>query len=74
MKKFLSVVTGVLLLSASMAQRNVIHCGQLVDVKNLQLLREMTIITDGNKIVEVQKGYTTGTAGDNIIDLKKLVV
>lgn len=74
MKKFLSVVTGVLLLSASMAQRNVIHCGQLVDVKNLQLLREMTIITDGNKIVEVQKGYTTGTAGDNIIDLKSKTV
>ncbi len=56
------------------AQKTVIHCGQLVDVKNLQLLKEMTIIIEGNKIVDVQKGYAQGTDGDKIIDLKSKTV
>ena len=74
MIKFLSAIIGMLMLSVSIAQRTVIHCGQLVDVKNLQLLKEMTIITEGNKIVDVQKGYTAGAAGDKLIDLKSKTV
>lgn len=52
------------------AQRTVIHCGQLVDVRNLQLLKEMTIVVEGNTIVEVQKGYTPTAQGTQLIDLK----
>lgn len=74
MRKIVSVIAGLLFFAVSMAQRSVIHCGQLVDVKNLQLLKEMTIITDGNKIVDVQKGYVQGVAGDKIIDLKSKTV
>jgi imidazolonepropionase-like amidohydrolase len=56
------------------AQKTFIYCGQLVDVKNQSMLKEMTIITDGNKIVDLQKGYTAAGSGDKIIDLKKLTV
>lgn len=56
------------------AQRTVIHCGQLVDVRNLQLLKDMTILIEGNKIVEVQKGYTPAAQGTQVIDLKNKTV
>lgn len=74
MRKMLSLIVGVLILSAATSQRNVIHCGQMVDVRNLQLLKEMTIITEGNKIVDVLKGYAVAGAGDKVIDLKSKTV
>jgi imidazolonepropionase-like amidohydrolase len=68
-------LAAILLLSNSIiAQRTLIHCGQLIDVKNATQLPAMTIVVEGNKIVEVQKGYTVATAGNTVIDLKKLTV
>ena len=32
------------------SQKTLIYCGQLIDVNNLQVLKDMTIVTDGNKI------------------------
>ena len=51
------------------AQRTIIHCGQLIDVRRLQSLKEMTIMVEGNLITGVQKGYSSGNAGDKVIDL-----
>ncbi len=65
------------LLIASMtvfSQRTVIYCGQLIDVNNLRVLKEMTIVTDGNKIVDVIKGYTQANNADRTIDLKSKTV
>ena len=56
------------------AQKTIIHCGKLIDPKNLIVLNEMSIVVDGNKIVDVQKGYITATAVDKIIDLKNKTV
>ncbi|MGC4037406.1 MAG: amidohydrolase family protein [Chitinophagaceae bacterium] len=56
------------------AQRTIIYCGQLIDVKSLQELNEMTIITDGNKIIDVVKGYATAAKTDKVIDLKNKTV
>jgi imidazolonepropionase-like amidohydrolase len=71
-KYFLGVI--LLLSNAVIAQRTLIHCGQLIDVKNSTQLPAMTIVVEGNKIVEVQKGYTAASAGNTVIDLKKLTV
>lgn len=38
------------------------------------MLKEMSIIIDGNKISDVQKGYTTASANDKVIDLKNRTV
>jgi imidazolonepropionase-like amidohydrolase len=56
------------------AQKTVIYCGNLVDTKSATMLKEMTIIVEKNKIIEVQKGYTTAAPTDKIIDLKALTV
>lgn len=74
MRKFLLFIMCLVVVTTLLAQRTIMHCGQLVDVKNLQLLKEMTIVTEGNKIVEVVKGYKNVTAGEKLIDLKSKTV
>lgn len=56
------------------SQRTIIHCGQLIDVKNGQVLKEMSIIIEGNKIADVVKGYATVARTDKVIDLKNRTV
>ncbi|MBS1574435.1 MAG: amidohydrolase family protein [Bacteroidetes bacterium] len=73
MRKLFSSLLIFIALAAS-AQRTVIYCGKFIDVKNLQVLNEMTIITDGNKIVDVVKGYATVGKTDKVIDLKSKTV
>lgn len=73
MRKLFSSLLIFIALTAS-AQRTVIYCGKFIDVKNLQVLNEMTIITDGNKIVDVVKGYATVGKTDKVIDLKSKTV
>ncbi len=56
------------------AQRTILHCGQLVDTKSLTMLAEMSVIIEGTKITQVQKGYIPTAAGDQLIDLKNKTV
>ncbi len=74
MKKLLCFGFAILMVSLSIAQRTLIYCGQMVDVKNLQVLKEMTIAIEGNIIVDVIKGYLAANPGDKIIDLKSKTV
>lgn len=61
-------------LNGIIAQRTIIYCGQLIDPKNLQVLKESSIIIEGNKIADVVKGYLTPAGGDKLIDLKSKTV
>lgn len=56
------------------AQRILIHCGQLVQPEIMQVNKAMTIIVEGKKVVAVEKGYTTPSAKDKVIDLKSKTV
>jgi imidazolonepropionase-like amidohydrolase len=56
------------------AQRTILHCGKLVDVKNNKILEGMSVIVENNKIVEVNQGYTNTQSGDKLIDLKLMTV
>src|SRR6266487_2828932 len=57
-----------------LAQRTILHCGKLIDVKNLKSLTEMSVIIEGNKITDVQKGYIAASANDKVIELKDKTV
>ena len=74
MRKPLLLLFIVMLCCNLYAQRTIIHCGQLIDVKKLEVLKEMSVIIQGNKVVDVEKGYTTAAAGDKLIDLKNRTV
>jgi len=56
------------------AQHTILHCGKLIDVNKSQVLSEYSIIIDGNKITDVQAGYTKAAPGDKVIDLKNRTV
>ncbi len=56
------------------AQKTFIHCGQLIDTKTGTALKEMTIIIEKNKIVDVVKGYQQQSSFDKLIDLKQATV
>lgn len=73
MRKIFLAVT-LLITNFLFAQKTIIYCGKLIDVKNLQVLTEMSIIVDGNKIVDVQKGYIKAGSADKTIDLKNKTV
>ncbi|HYE54966.1 MAG TPA: amidohydrolase family protein [Chitinophagaceae bacterium] len=73
MRPILTLLTCLLALTV-FSQRTIIHCGQLIDVKAGTVLKDMSIIIEGNKISDVQKGYTNATGPDKIIDLKNRTV
>ncbi len=56
------------------AQKTIIHCGKLIEVKALSVLNNMSIIVEGKRIVAVQSGYVDGAKGDQIINLKNKTV
>ena len=67
-------IMGLLASQVLLAQKTILYCGQLIDVKSSTIQKEMSIIVDGNKIVDVQKGYATASGGDKVIDLKNRTV
>lgn len=56
------------------AQKTIVYCGKLIDPKSEQVLPEMSIVVEGDKITDLQKGYIPLGQGDKAIDLKKLTV
>jgi len=68
---------GLLLLSSAItlnAQKTIIHCGRLIDVKAGKVLTSMTIVVEGKKISDIQPGYTQASSADKLIDLKSMTV
>ena len=49
--------------------RILIHAGTLIDGKSNSPQKEMSIIIEGNKIIEVKKGYVQGIDFDSVVDL-----
>jgi imidazolonepropionase-like amidohydrolase len=72
MKGFLLVL--IFLTQIAYSQKTILHCGQLIDVKTSTIQKEMSIIVEGNKISDVQKGYAAAGPNDKIIDLKNRTV
>jgi imidazolonepropionase-like amidohydrolase len=73
MKRF-SFLIALLFSSAAFAQKTYIQCGKLIDGIADKPQTEVTIIVEGNRITDIQKGYTSGGASDKIIDLKNKTV
>lgn len=63
-----------LIVTPLFAQKTYIQCGQLIDVVKSKTYSEQTVIVEGNSIVDVVKGFVSGTNDDQLIDLKNQVV
>lgn len=73
MKK-LTFLLGVLLVVSTTAQQTIIHAGTLIDGTSDQSQSEMSIVIEGNKIVDVRSGYIKGKKDDKVIDMKNATV
>lgn len=56
------------------AQKTILHCGTLLDMTNSGSQKEMSIVIEKNKIIDIQKGYLKGASTDKTIDLKSKTV
>lgn len=72
--KYLFLVCMFFSTSLSIAQRTVIHCGNLIDGRSNDVQSQMTVIIEGNKITAVAKGYLMPTGSDVLIDLKNKTI
>lgn len=70
MKKFLGLLLTLFLVTFLSAQRSIIWCGSLINGVDNEAKANMTIIIEQNKIVAVEKGFSTPASGDKVIDLK----
>jgi imidazolonepropionase-like amidohydrolase len=73
MKKILTLAFS-LLAFAGMAQKTILHCGSLIDVKTQTVLKNRSIVVEGKKIVSVSEGFLTPAKGDIVINLKDRTV
>ncbi|MEZ4941689.1 MAG: amidohydrolase family protein [Saprospiraceae bacterium] len=74
MKKILTCTTLLLATMFCAAQKTILHCGRLVDVKTEQLLTERSIFVENGKITGVVEGYAPAGPDDQLIDLKDRTV
>lgn len=65
----------VLATTVAFSQQTYLHCGAIFDAPKGKLIKEQTIVVEGNKIIQLQKGYIQPT-GENttVIDLKNKTV
>ncbi|MBC7904835.1 MAG: amidohydrolase family protein [Gemmatimonadaceae bacterium] len=66
----LFVLVMLCIAGSAFSQKTILHCGKLVDVKTGKVLTEMSILVEGNRITDVQKGYIAGAGSDKVFNLK----
>lgn len=60
--------------SSLLAQKTLLHCGKMIDVKSGKTLSQMTITVEGDEIVALQDGYQKPGKNNVVIDLTQKVV
>lgn len=73
MKKLLFLAMMVVSIQL-LAQRTVIHCGNLIDGKSNEVQSQMTVMVEKNVIAKIEKGFTKPGSSDILIDLSKKTV
>lgn len=72
--KHLASFAALLLTISATSQTTYLHCGKLIDCTDNGAKSEMTIIVEGTRIKEVQKGYAKAPADAKVVDLKNKTV
>ncbi len=72
--RFMVSLTTVMLLIPTGYGRTIVHAGRLIDGVGDEPRKEVTIVIEGDRIVEVAQGYLTVGDDDELIDLKDRTV
>ncbi len=60
--------------TSTLSARTVVLCGTLIDGVSEAPRREVSVVVDGDRIVDVTPGYLTPAAGDTVIDQRNATV
>jgi len=74
MIKFIYFILILLNASTSFSQSTYIYCGNLIDGISKNIITEVTIVIEENKITDIRKGYTVPSDSTKIVDLKNRTV
>ena len=75
MQKSILITLCLLLYTSSiLAQKSFIQCGLLIDGIDDDIQNEMTVVVEGNRIIDILSGYQEGGINDVLIDLKNKTV
>ena len=74
MNKSLFTISLLLISFSIFAQKTILHCGTLLDMTTNSPQKEMSVIIEKNKIIDIQKGYIKGAKEDKTVDLKSKTV
>ncbi|MCF6351705.1 MAG: amidohydrolase family protein [Cyclobacteriaceae bacterium] len=75
MKRILSTLFLLVILFSAKAQvKTYVYCGTLIDGTSDNVRKEVTIVIEGDKIIDVQDGYAKTNKKDTYIDLKDKTV
>ena len=72
--RFIVSLTTFLLLISTGYGRTIVHAGRLIDGVGDEPRKEVTVVIEGDRIVEVAQGYLPAGDGDERIDLKDRTV
>ncbi|NEU06955.1 amidohydrolase family protein [Flavihumibacter sp. R14] len=72
--KIFALAACLILPLSVLAQKTYVQCGRLINGVSKNAQTEMTIVVEGNKILEINKGYQSGSANDKVIDMKNMTV
>jgi len=70
----LYLVVFILLAQNLFAQKTYIQCGRLIDAISNSERKNITIVVDGTKIIDVKDGFVAGNQEDKLINLKDKTV
>jgi imidazolonepropionase-like amidohydrolase len=63
------VALALVAVTAPLSARTLVHAGRLIDGQTDSVRKEMTVVLEGDRIVDVVSGYTEPDPGDTVIDL-----
>jgi imidazolonepropionase-like amidohydrolase len=64
----------LLFAETAFAQKTYIQCGKLINGTSSAAQSQITIVVEGKNIIDIQKGYTSGTGADKLINLQNKTV
>ncbi len=72
--RYLTTAALAVVFTATAHARTLVHAGMLIDGRADTARRHVTIIIDGERIVDLADGFTAPAAGDTVVDLKSATV
>ena len=74
MKKILTIIISIIIISNNLNADTIIHAGNLIDGKSDHTFKNVTIHISGSTIKKIEQGFSIPNANDKVVNLKNHTV